>query len=81
MPDPSSLVTLGAGRFLQGLRTGDQRMLLAGAAITAFGLWRRSTRPKKVLVSRTVVREGTSLVVRNGSDQSPVEVHRVDPAI
>ncbi|HVR33747.1 MAG TPA: hypothetical protein VMS74_13695 [Acidimicrobiia bacterium] len=77
IPDPGSLVSMGAARLFQGLRTGDQRALLTGAAIAAFGLWRRSARPKRVLVHRSVVREGSSLVIRNASNQA-VEVRRID---
>jgi hypothetical protein len=80
IPEPASLITTGASRFFQGLRTGDQRTLLTGAAIAAVGLWRRVARPKKVLISRTVVKEGSSLVIRNGTDQARVEVRRIDPA-
>lgn len=77
IPDPGSLVSMGAARLFQGLRTGDQRALLTGAAIAAFGLWRRSAGPKRVLVHRSVVREGSSLVIRNASNQA-VEVRRID---
>jgi hypothetical protein len=78
MPDPRSLLSLGAARLFQGLRTGDQRAFLTGTAIAAFGLWRKSAQPKKVLIHRSVVREGSSLVVRNGEDQTRVDVRRVD---
>lgn len=78
IPDPGSLVTSGVTRLFRGLRTGDQRALLTGAAIAALGLWRRSSGPKKTLVHREVVKEGSSLVIRNGSDQTRVDVRRVD---
>ena len=78
IPDPRSIISIGATRLLAGLRTGDQRALLTGAAIAAFGLWRRSAGPKKVLLHRAVVREGNSLVIRNGDDQTRVDVRRVD---
>lgn len=78
IPDPGSLVSMGATRFFRGLRTGDQRTLLAGAALAAFGWWRKSAGEKKVLVHRTVVEDGASLVIRNGSDQTRVDVRRLD---
>ncbi|MEX2280760.1 MAG: hypothetical protein WEA76_11820 [Acidimicrobiia bacterium] len=78
IPDPRSLVSLGSARLFQGLRTGDQRALVTGAALAAFGWWRKSAGPKKVLIHRSVVREGSSLVIRNGSDQTRVDVRRVD---
>ncbi|MEX2654961.1 MAG: hypothetical protein WD532_08035 [Acidimicrobiia bacterium] len=78
IPDPRSLVSLGTARLFQGLRTGDQRAVFTGAALAVFGWWRRSAQPNKVLVHRSVVREGSSLVIRNGSDQTRVDVRRVD---
>jgi hypothetical protein len=81
IPEPRSLVSLGTSRLFRGLRTGDQRTLLTGAALAAFGWWRLSGGPKKELVHREVLREGQSLVIRNGSDQTRVDVRRVeDPA-
>lgn len=78
IPDPRSLVSLGSARLFQGLRTGDQRALLTGAAFVAFGWWRKAAGPKKVLLHRSVVKEGSSLVIRNGSDQTRVDIRRVD---
>jgi hypothetical protein len=78
IPDPRSLFSIGATRLFQGLRTGDQRALVTGAALAAFGWWRKSAGPQKVLIHRSVVREGSSLVIRNGSDQTGVDIRRVD---
>lgn len=78
IPNPASLLAQGATRFFHGLRVGDQRMLLSGAAMAALGLWRRSAKPKKVLLARETVRPGQSLVIRHGSDQARVEVRRID---
>lgn len=78
IPPPATMLTRGAEQLFRGLRTGDQRALLTGAALAAFGLWRRSAAPKKELVFREVVKEGSSLVVRNGSDQTRVDVRRVE---
>lgn len=78
IPNSSSLLTQGASRFFHGLRVGDQRMLLTGAAMAAVGWWRRSARPKKVLLARETVREGQSLVIRHGTDQTRVDVRRVE---
>jgi hypothetical protein len=78
MPEPRTMLAAGAARFFQGLRTGDQRALLTGAALAAFAWWRRSAPPKKTLIHRSVVREGSSLVIRRGSDHSAVEVRRIE---
>lgn len=78
IPPPASLLSRGAEQLFRGLRTGDQRALLTGAALAAFGLWRRSSAPKRELIHREVVKEGSSLVVRNGSDQTRVEVRRAE---
>jgi hypothetical protein len=78
IPEPRSLMALGVTRLLQGLRTGDQRALLLGAALAAFGWWRNSAAPKKELLKRTVVAKGSSVVVRNATDQPGVEIRRVD---
>ena len=77
IPEPSSLVTSGVSKLFRGLRTGDQRALLAGAAMAALGLWRRSSAPKRTLIHREVVKEGSSLVIRN-ADPVRVEVRRLD---
>lgn len=78
IPAPTDLLSRGVVQLFRGLRTGDQRALLTGAAIAAFGLWRRSSAPKKELLHREVVKEGSSLVIRSGADQRRVEVRRVD---
>jgi hypothetical protein len=79
IPEPRTLISMPAPPgFFQGLRTGDQRALLTGRRIAAFGLWRRSARPKKVLIHRSVVREGSSLVIRNGIRPFGVEVRRIE---
>lgn len=78
IPDPGSMMSLGATRALRGLRTGDQRTLFIGAAMAAFGWYRRSKAPKRELLRRIEVPEGTSLVIRSGSDQAPIEVRRAD---
>lgn len=81
IPAPASLITTGLARLFQGLRRGDQRALLIGAGIAAFGWWRNTAKPRKVLVHRSVVREGASLVVRNGTDQPGVDVRRTDEEV
>lgn len=78
IPAPTELLSRGVSQLFRGLRTGDQRALLTGAAIAAFGLWRRSSAPQKELIHREVVKDGQSLVIRNGSDQTRVDIHRVD---
>jgi len=71
------MVTGGVARAFRGARTGDQQALLTGAALAAFGLWRRSSSKKKELLYRKTVPMGSSLVVRYG-DGDEVEVRRTD---
>jgi hypothetical protein len=78
IPEPRSLVSSGTARLFRGLRTGDQRALLTGAALAALGWWRKSAAPKKELIHREVLGEGRSLVIRQGSDQTRVDVRRLD---
>lgn len=78
IPDPRTLLSFGTSRVLSGLRRGDQQALLTGAALAAFGWWRKSSGPKKTLLHRQVVKKGTSLVVRSGGDQRGVDVRRVE---
>ncbi len=75
--NPGGLVTGGISRAFRGARTGDQQLLLTGAALAAFGLWRRSSAKKKELVYRKTVPLGSSLVVRYGEGDE-VEIRRTD---
>jgi hypothetical protein len=61
--DPSRLVSSGLGRSFEGLRTGDQRRLLAGAALVFLGVLRRQ-RPERRLLRRIRLRPGRTVVIR-----------------
>lgn len=75
----SRLVRSGIRRAFRGIREGDQRNLLAGAAIAAFGWWRRSSTPTRELLYRQELRDGQSVVVRRtGPGRARLEIH--DPA-
>lgn len=78
IPDPSSLMFQGITRAFRGLRQGDQRMLLVGAALVAIGWLRRTGGPERVLLHRQAIPEGSSVVVRYGHGDLPqVEVRKV----
>lgn len=80
-PDSASLLAGGASRMLRGLRTGDQRMLFAGAALVLLGWWRRPSARQRTLVFREELRPGRSVIVRYGrtGDLPEIEVARVPP--
>lgn len=71
------MLTDGVARAFRGVRSGDQQVLLTGAALAALGLWHRSNKKKKELLYRKTVREGSSIVVRYGSGKC-VEVRKTD---
>ncbi|MGH8874702.1 MAG: hypothetical protein ACRDVM_05550 [Acidimicrobiia bacterium] len=56
--------TMGMARALRGLRTGDQRALMMGAALVAFD-WLRRNRQPRALVKRIELRSGQSVVIRS----------------
>jgi hypothetical protein len=60
----------GLTRSLRGLRTGDQRDMYVGLALVAVAYLRR-TAPKKKLIYRKTVREGSALVVRHTRKGEP----------
>lgn len=79
IPGPARLIGDGAGRAFRGLRTGDQRSLLIGAAMVGFGLLRRSAPAKKELLVRQVVPEGATVVVRHRRGEAPrLEIREAD---
>jgi hypothetical protein len=57
-------IASGIERTFQGLRTGDQRSVLTGALLVAYGIWRRGRRDKRKLIHRAIVEPGHALVVR-----------------
>jgi len=78
IPDPRAMLADGVARAFRGLRTGDQRALLTGAAVAAFGWYRRTRPPTRTLIRRLEIKPGRSVVIRNGADQTRVDVVRSD---
>jgi len=62
--------SVGLSRTLRGLRTGDQRELYMGLGLAALALLRRSA-PRKRLLYRRTVREGSAIVVYNRPQGAP----------
>jgi hypothetical protein len=71
IPPPSQLMGLGTQRLFRGLRQGDQRALLAGAAMLAFGWLRKTGAPKKELIYRKEVPVGSTVVIRHRKGDMP----------
>lgn len=53
----------GVDRALRGLRTGDRRLVLSGAALLAYALYKRRAGRRRV-VYRTTLREGQRIAFR-----------------
>ncbi len=70
-PNPARLMATGTSRLFRGLREGDQRSLLVGAGLLAFGWWRKTAPPKKELLYRKTVPVGSTVVVRYGKSGEP----------
>jgi hypothetical protein len=66
IPFSNNLAADGVTRVWRGLRQGDQRGLLLGAAMLAVAWLRESPGPGRTLVKRIVLPEGESVVIRNG---------------
>jgi hypothetical protein len=66
LPTPASILRRGVTRFFRGLREGDQRTLLTGAAIAAVGFLRRSD-SERTLIHTQELEDGQSVVVRRTS--------------
>ena len=58
-------VAAGITRVLRGLREGNQQTLFTGAAVLAYGLYKRRG-PEKQLIARREVPIGSSVVIRHG---------------
>ncbi|MFZ0626575.1 MAG: hypothetical protein WAN34_08770 [Acidimicrobiia bacterium] len=68
----------GVGRALRGVRTGEQRDLYLGLGLLAFAYLNR-TAPKKRLIYRKRVPEGSALVIHHKLVGDPkIEVIRPD---
>ena len=81
IPNPNTMKSMGIGRLWNGLRTGDQRSVLAGAGLFAISWLRRTRAPKKTLIHRSTVPDGSSLVIRSGpaGEMPDVTVIRAEP--
>ncbi len=73
MPSFSKFNTAGAARIWRGLREGDQRTLLVGAAMMGWNWWRSSRAPEKTLVRRMTLKPGQTMVIRNGEGE-PIRI-------
>ena len=62
--------TAGLDRTLRGLRRGDQRDLYLGLGLTALAFLRRTT-PRKELLYRKSVPEGSAIVIHHRRVGSP----------
>lgn len=63
-------------RTLRGLRTGDQRQLFSGLGLAAL-LYLRNSRPRRRLVFRKKLPEGSTLVIHHKRKGDPkIEVVR-----
>jgi hypothetical protein len=68
-------IASGIERTFQGLRTGDQRSVLTGALLLAYGIWRRGRRDKRKMIHQTILKPGHALVIRaNTRDGSRIIV-------
>lgn len=67
----------GLRRSLKGLSEGDNRELYLGLALTALG-YLRSTKPRKNLIYRKTVSEGSALVIHHKRSGAPkLEIRRL----
>lgn len=71
-----NLKTIGWARAIQGLREGNQSLLVTGLAILLIqGL--RSSRPKRELVYRKTIPLGSTIVVRHTHRGQPrLDIHK-----
>lgn len=60
----------GLRRTLRGLREGNDRELYLGLALTALA-YLRSTKPRKQLIYRKTVSEGSALVIHHKRTGAP----------
>lgn len=74
-----SPVSAGATRVLRGLREGDQRTLLTGAALAAYGLLKKSG-PQRELIARREVPRGSTVVIRHGKrgEMPEIQIYEAD---
>jgi hypothetical protein len=72
-------VAAGTTLALRGLREGDQRTLLSGAAVVAYGLLKKRG-PERELIARREVPIGSSVVIRHGKrgEMPSIEIYESD---
>ena len=75
IPTPNMMKGAGAARLWNGIRTGDQRTLLIGAALYGIAWLRNNSGPKKELLYSKTIPEGSSFVIRTGK---PGELPHID---
>lgn len=63
----SNFAADGATRMWRGMREGDQKGLLLGAAMLAFAWWRRSQGEQRTLLRRVDLKEGENIIIRSGN--------------
>jgi hypothetical protein len=66
----SSAKELGFDRTLRGLREGESRDLYFGLALSALS-YLQNTKPRKQLIHRQTVPEGTAIVIHNKKSGNP----------
>lgn len=66
----SDINRVGWQRSWRGLRTGEQRDLYLGLGLVAIGFLRR-TGPRKQLIYRKTVDEGSALVIHHKGPEDP----------
>ncbi len=70
------LTAASVDRTLRGIRTGDQRQLYTGLSLAALAYMRR-TRPRRTLIFRRSLPEGSALVIHHKRRGDPkIEVIR-----
>lgn len=66
----SDAARAGRLRLLEGLRYGDRRQLYLGLALSAVAYLQR-TKPRKILIHRQTLPEGTALVIHHTRSGTP----------
>lgn len=82
IPSPAAMKGAGLSRIWSGLRRGDQRTLLIGAGLWAVSWLRSNSGPKKELLYRKTVPDGSSFVIRTGKlgELPEIEVVKTTPS-
>ncbi|CAN5808465.1 hypothetical protein BH23ACT5_BH23ACT5_07980 [soil metagenome] len=71
-----NLKTIGWARAIQGLRDGNQSLLVSGLALLLIQRL-RSSRPKRELIYRKTIPLGSTIVVRHtAGGQTKLDIHK-----